>query len=148
MRRVYSARRWQAGALLSNAGRHGIRVPRLVGAFAGGHIANPRTARSQLMGAMIWGIGSALHESTEMDKAAARYINDNLADYLVAVNADVDQLDVILVPEQGDRVNPAGIKGLGELGNVGTAAAIANAVHHATGHRIRDLPIRIEKLRA
>jgi xanthine dehydrogenase YagR molybdenum-binding subunit len=97
---------------------------------------------------MIWGIGSALLESTEMDKTAARYVNDNLADYLVAVNADVDQLEVILVPEQDDRVNPAGIKGLGELGNVGTAAAIANAVYHATGQRIRDLPIRIDKIHA
>jgi xanthine dehydrogenase YagR molybdenum-binding subunit len=125
-----------------------IRVPRLVGAFAGGHISNTRTARSQLMGGMIWGIGSALHESTEMDRAAARYINDDFADYLVAVNADVDQLDVILIPEQDDRVSPVGIKGLGELGNVGTAAAIANAVNHATGQRIRDLPIRIDKLRA
>ena len=123
-----------------------IRVPRIVGAFAGGHIVNPRTARSQLMGGMIWGIGSALHEATEMDTSAARYINDNLADYLIAVNADIDQLEVILVPEQDDRVNPAGIKGLGELGNVGTAAAIANAVYHATGQRIRDLPIKLDKL--
>ena len=81
-----------------------------------------------------------------MDTAAARYINDNLGDYLVAVNADIDQLEVILVPEQDDRVNPAGIKGLGELGNVGTAAAIANAVYHATGQRIRDLPIKLDKL--
>ena len=81
-----------------------------------------------------------------MDTAAARYINDNLADYLVAVNADIDQLEVILVPEQDDRVNPAGIKGLGELGNVGTAAAIANAVYHATGQRIRDLPIKLDRL--
>ena len=116
------------------------------GRVRGGHIVNPRTARSQLMGGMIWGIGSALHEATEMDTAAARYINDNLADYLVAVNADIDQLEVILVPEQDDRVNPAGIKGVGELGNVGTAAAIANAVYHATGKRIRQLPIRLEKL--
>lgn len=123
-----------------------VRVPRIVGAFAGGHIMNPRTARSQLMGGMIWGIGSALHEATEMDVRAARYINDNLADYLIAVNADVQQLDVILVPEQDDKVNPAGIKGLGELGNVGTAAAVANAVYHATGKRVRDLPIRIDAL--
>ena len=70
----------------------------------------------------------------------------NLADYLIAVNANIDQLEVILVPEQDDRVNPAGIKGLGELGNVGTAAAIANAVYHATGQRIRDLPIKLDKL--
>jgi xanthine dehydrogenase YagR molybdenum-binding subunit len=125
-----------------------IRVPRIVGAFAAGHIVNPRTARSQLMGGMIWGIGSALHEATELDEGAARYINDNLADYLIAVNADVAELKVILVPEEDDRVNPAGIKGVGELGNVGTAAAIANAVFHATGKRIRQLPIRLEKLLA
>jgi xanthine dehydrogenase YagR molybdenum-binding subunit len=123
-----------------------IRVPRIVGAFAAGHIVNPRTARSQLMGGMIWGIGSALHEATELDEGAARYINDNLADYLIAVNADVAELKVILVPEDDDRVNPAGIKGVGELGNVGTAAALANAVFHATGKRIRQLPIRLEKL--
>jgi xanthine dehydrogenase YagR molybdenum-binding subunit len=123
-----------------------IRVPRLVGAFSAGHIVNPRTARSQLMGGMIWGIGSALHEATEMDTTEARYINDNLADYLIAVNADIDHLEVILVPEQDDQVNPAGIKGLGELGNVGTAAAIANGVYHATGQRIRDLPIKLDKL--
>jgi xanthine dehydrogenase YagR molybdenum-binding subunit len=98
------------------------------------------------MGGMIWGIGSALHESTEMDTRAARYINDNLADYLIAVNADIDQLEVILVSEQDDKVNPAGIKGLGELGNVGTAAAIANAVFHATGRRVRELPIKLDKL--
>lgn len=98
------------------------------------------------MGGMIWGIGSALHEATELDEGAARYINDNLADYLIAVNADVAELKVILIPEEDDRVNPAGIKGVGELGNVGTAAAIANAVFHASGKRIRQLPIRLEKL--
>ena len=123
-----------------------IRTPRIVGAFAGGHIVNTRTARSQLMGGMIWGISSALHEATEIDGRAARYVNDNLAEYLIPVNADIDQLQVILVPETDTKVNPAGIKGLGELGNVGTAAAVANAVYHATGVRVRDLPIRLEKL--
>ena len=123
-----------------------IRVPRIVGAFAAGRIMNPRTARSQYMGAMIWGISSALHEATEIDPRNARYINDNLADYLVPVNADIQQLEVILVPEKDDSVNPAGVKGIGELGNVGTAAAIANAVYHATGIRVRELPIRLEKL--
>src|SRR5712671_4126438 len=123
-----------------------IRVPRIVGAFAGGRIMNPRTARSQYMGGMIWGISSALHEATEIDRNRARYVNDNLADYLVPVNADIQQLEVILVPEEDQMVNPAGVKGIGELANVGTAAAIANAVYHATGQRVRELPIRLEKL--
>jgi xanthine dehydrogenase YagR molybdenum-binding subunit len=129
-----------------NARTREIRVPRIVGAFAAGRIMNTRTARSQLMGGMIWGISSALHEATEVDPRTARYVNDNLADYLIPVNADVDQVDVILVPEQDDFVNPAGAKGMGELANVGTAAAVANAVYHATGIRIRQLPIRIDKL--
>jgi len=107
---------------------------------------NTRTARSQLMGGMIWGISSALHEATEVDPRNARYINDNLADYLVPVNADIDQVEVILVPEEDEKVNPAGVKGIGELGNVGTAAAVANAVFHATGKRIRELRMRLEKL--
>ncbi len=123
-----------------------IRVPRIVGAFAAGHIMNTRTARSQYMGAMIWGISSALHEATEIDQRNARYVNDNLADYMVPVNADIQQLDVILVPEEDNFVNPAGVKGIGELANVGTAAAVANAVYHATGVRVRELPIRLEKL--
>jgi xanthine dehydrogenase YagR molybdenum-binding subunit len=123
-----------------------IRVPRIVGAFAAGHIVNTRTARSQLMGGMIWGISSALHEATEIDPRNARYVNDNLADYLVPVNADIRDLQVILVPERDTFVNPAGIKGLGELGNVGTAAAVANAVYNATGVRVRQLPIRLENL--
>ncbi|RUU46857.1 xanthine dehydrogenase family protein molybdopterin-binding subunit [Mesorhizobium sp. M6A.T.Ce.TU.002.03.1.1] len=123
-----------------------IRVPRIVGAFAAGRIMNTRTARSQLMGGMIWGIGQALHEATEIDQRHARYVNRDLQDYLVPVNADIKQLEVILVPEVDHAVNPAGVKGLGELGNVGTAAAVASAVYHATGRRIRDLPIRIEDL--
>jgi xanthine dehydrogenase YagR molybdenum-binding subunit len=123
-----------------------IRVPRIVGAFAAGRLMNTRTARSQYMGAMIWGISSALHEATEIDERNARYVNDNLADYLVPVNADIQQLEVILVPEEDSFVNPAGVKGIGELGNVGTAAAVANAVYHATGVRVRQLPIRLEKL--
>jgi xanthine dehydrogenase YagR molybdenum-binding subunit len=98
------------------------------------------------MGGMIWGVSSALHEATEIDPRVARYVNDNLADYLVPVNADVADVEVILIPETDREVNPAGVKGIGELGNVGTAAAVANAVYHATGVRIRELPIRLEKL--
>jgi xanthine dehydrogenase YagR molybdenum-binding subunit len=123
-----------------------IRLPRIVGAFAAGRIMNTRTARSQYMGGMIWGISSALHEATEIDRKRARYVNDNLADYLMPVNADIQELQVILVPEEDDKVNPAGVKGIGEIANVGTAAAIANAVYHATGLRVRELPIRLEKL--
>lgn len=123
-----------------------IRTPRVVGAFAAGRIVNPLTAKSQLMGGLIWGIGSALHEATEIDRRSARYTNQDLSEYLIPVNADIEALEVILLPEEDRQVNPLGIKGLGELGNVGTAAAVANAVHHATGRRVRDLPIRMEKL--
>jgi xanthine dehydrogenase YagR molybdenum-binding subunit len=121
-----------------------IRVPRIVGAFAAGRLMNTRTARSQLMGGMIWGIGSALWEATEIDPRNARYVNDNLADYSIPVNADTPSVRVILLTEEDHDVNPAGVKGLGELANVGTAAAISNAVYHATGIRVRKLPIRIE----
>jgi xanthine dehydrogenase YagR molybdenum-binding subunit len=123
-----------------------IRVPRLLGAFAAGHIMNPRTARSQLMGGLIWGMSSALHEATELDERYARYVNDNLADYLVPVNADVPNVEVILLAEQDDHINPAGVKGIGELGNVGTNAAVCNAIFHATGQRLRKLPVRLEHL--
>ena len=123
-----------------------IRVPRIVGAFASGRIMNARTANSQYMGGMIWGIGSALHEQTEIDTNAARYLNTNLADYMVPVNADVIDVEVIMVPEEDKLVNPLGIKGIGEIGIVGTSAAIANAIYHATGQRLRDLPLRIDSL--
>ena len=123
-----------------------IRFPRLVGAFAAGRIANTRTARSQLLGGLIWGVSSALHEETEIDQRHAKYVNNDLAEYLIPVHADIGDVQVILVSEVDTDVNPAGIKGLGELGNVGTAAAVSNAVFHATGKRIRELPIRIEDL--
>ena len=125
-----------------------IRVPRMTGAFAAGRIVNPRTARSQYMGGMIWGMASALLEATEVDEKRGRYVNDSLGEYLMAVNADVPQVDVILVPEEDREVNPLGVKGIGELGIVGTAAAVANAVHHATGKRVRDLPVTMDKLLA
>ena len=123
-----------------------IRCPRVVGAFAAGRIVDPTTAKSQLMGGLIWGVSSALHEATEIDHRRARYYNTDLAEYLIPVNADIEEAGVILVPEDDHLVNDLGIKGLGELGNVGTNAAVANAVYHATGVRIRELPIRLEKL--
>ena len=123
-----------------------IRCPRAVGAFAAGRIVDQLTAKSQLVGGLIWGISSALHEATEMDKIRARYTNTDLAEYLIPVNADIETAEVIFVPEEDHLVNELGIKGLGELGNVGTNAAVANAVYHATGIRVRELPIRLEKL--
>ena len=123
-----------------------VRAARVVSAFAAGTIVNPLTAYSQFMGGAIWGLSSALHESTEIDRPTARYVNENFADYLIPVNADVPDIKVIIVPEEDDMANPLGVKGIGEVGIVGMNAAVANAVFHATGKRVRDLPIRIEKL--
>lgn len=123
-----------------------LRVPRLYGAFAAGRIMNAKTAESQYLGGMIWGLGHALLEKTELDPRTGAVMNANIAEYLVPVNADVVDLRAILVPEVDDKVNPAGVKGIGEIGIVGTAAAIANAVYHATGVRVRHLPIRLEDL--
>ena len=123
-----------------------VRVQRTVSAFAAGTIVNATTAHSQFMGGVIWGLSAALHEETEIDAKSARYVNDNLADYLIPVNADVPQIEIIMVPEVDERVNALGIKGIGEIGIVGMNAAVANAVFNATGIRIRGLPIRPEKL--
>jgi len=98
------------------------------------------------MGGMIWGISRALHEATEIDRRNARYYNSDLAEYLIPVNADIDKIDVLSIPENDETVNPLGIKGIGELGNGGMNAAVCNAVFHATGLRIRELPVRLEKI--
>jgi xanthine dehydrogenase YagR molybdenum-binding subunit len=123
-----------------------IRVTRLVSAVAAGRILNPKVAGSQIIGAVVGGIGMALHEETVTDHRFGRFMTHNLADYHVPVNADIHAIDVIFVEEKDDEINPLGIKGVGEIGIVGTAAAIANAVYHATGKRVRDLPITIDKL--
>ncbi len=123
-----------------------IRVTRVVTAVAGGRVINPKTARSQILGGIVWGIGMALEEESVMDQAFGRFMNHSLAEYHVPVNADIRELEVIFVEEKDDIVNPLGAKGLGEIGEVGVGAAIANAVFHATGKRIRDLPITSDKL--
>jgi xanthine dehydrogenase YagR molybdenum-binding subunit len=123
-----------------------VRVDRLVGAFAAGTIINPRTAHSQLIGGMVWGIGQALHEHSVRDPRTARMVTRDLADYHIPVHADVPHLEVVFVPETDPHVNEIGAKGLGELSTPGVAAAIANAVYHATGIRVRDLPITPDKL--
>ncbi|HSR75598.1 MAG TPA: xanthine dehydrogenase family protein molybdopterin-binding subunit [Xanthobacteraceae bacterium] len=123
-----------------------IRVTRVVSAVAAGRIINPKLAGSQILGAVVGGIGMALHEETVTDQRFGRFMTHNLADYHVPVNADVHAIDVIFVEEPDEEINPLGIKGVGEIGIVGVAAAIANAVYHATGKRVRDLPITLDKL--
>jgi xanthine dehydrogenase YagR molybdenum-binding subunit len=123
-----------------------IRVTRVVSAIAAGRILNTKTASSQILGGVVWGIGMALHEETLIDHRVGRIMNANIAEYHVPVNADIHDIRVIFVDEPDDS-NPLGIKGLGEIGIVGVAAAIANAVYHATGKRVRDLPITLDKLR-
>ncbi|WP_457489061.1 molybdopterin cofactor-binding domain-containing protein, partial [Tardiphaga sp. P5_C10] len=123
-----------------------IRVTRIVSAVAAGRILNPKTAHSQVMGGVVWGIGMALHEETLIDHKFGRIMNANIAEYHIPVNADVHDIKVIFVEEQDNIVNPLGIKGLGEIGLVGVAAAIANAIYHATGKRVRELPITLDKL--
>jgi xanthine dehydrogenase YagR molybdenum-binding subunit len=125
-----------------------IRVRHLVGAFAPGRVLNPTTARSQLMGGMLWGMSQALLEATHMDTNLGRWANASLGDYLVPVNADAPQVDVELIEVEDHVTGPLGVKGVGEIGQVGSAAAIANAVYHATGYRIRELPIAVEHLLA
>jgi xanthine dehydrogenase YagR molybdenum-binding subunit len=123
-----------------------VRVTRVVNAVAAGRIVNPKTAASQISGAVVGGIGMALHEETLIDHALGRPMNHNLAEYHVPVNADVGAIEVIFVDEKDAVVNPLGVKGLAEIGIVGTAAAIANAVFNATGQRVRDLPITLDKV--
>jgi xanthine dehydrogenase YagR molybdenum-binding subunit len=123
-----------------------IRVTRAVSAVAAGRILNTKTAGSQILGGVVWGIGMALHEETQIDHKFGRIMNANIAEYHVPVNADVGDVKVIFVAEQ-DNSNPLGLKGVGEIGIVGVAAAVANAVYHATGTRVRDLPITLDKLR-
>ena len=123
-----------------------IRVRHLVGAFAPGRVLNPKTARSQLMGGMLWGMSQALLEGTHMDTGLGRWANASLGDYLVPVNADAPDVDVELIEVDDRVVGPLGAKGVGEIGQVGSGAAIANAVYHATGYRVRELPIAVEHL--
>ncbi|RYG25233.1 xanthine dehydrogenase family protein molybdopterin-binding subunit, partial [bacterium] len=123
-----------------------VRVTRAIEVTACGKIINPLASHSQEIGGVVWGIGMALHEATEIDHRFGRIMNPNLQHYHVPVNADVHEVETIFVEEEDTVVNPLGVKGMGELGMVGIPAAIANAVFHATGKRIRDLPITPDKL--
>ena len=123
-----------------------VRVTRVVNAVAAGRIINPKTARSQILGGVVMGIGMALHEETFSDHRLGRWMNHNYAEYHIPAHADVEDIEVIFVDEPDPEVTPLGVKGLGEIGIVGTAAAVANAIFHATGKRVRSLPITIDKL--
>jgi xanthine dehydrogenase YagR molybdenum-binding subunit len=123
-----------------------IRVARIVAVYGVGHLLNAKTAHSQLMGGIVWGIGSALTEKSELDPRYGRYTNANLAEYHVPVNADVGAIDITVVDENDPYINSLGAKGIGEIGITGVAGSIANAVFHATGVRVRDLPITLDKV--
>jgi xanthine dehydrogenase YagR molybdenum-binding subunit len=123
-----------------------VSVTRFVGAYEGGRILNEKTARSQFLGGVVWGISMALFEDTRYDVRTGRIMNANLADYLVPTNADIPDVDIIIVEEDDPYVNPAHVKGIGEVGICGSAGAVANAIYHATGIRVRELPITPDKL--
>jgi xanthine dehydrogenase YagR molybdenum-binding subunit len=123
-----------------------VRVPRMTGTFAVGNIINPKTARSQFIGGMTMGLGMALHEESMVDGRFRHVVNHDFAEYHIPTNADVGEIDVSWVEEDDPHVNPMGAKGIGEIGIVGSPAAVANAVYHATGIRVRDLPITPDKL--
>jgi xanthine dehydrogenase YagR molybdenum-binding subunit len=123
-----------------------VRLSRFVGAYDAGRVVNPKTARSQAIGGIIWGVGQALFEQSETDPVLGRFLHRNYSGYLVPTNADIPELETLFVGEHDEEASPLGAKGLGELTAVSVAPAIANAVYHATGKRVRDLPITIEKL--
>ncbi|CAI8701676.1 xanthine dehydrogenase YagR molybdenum-binding subunit [Pseudomonas sp. IT-P12] len=123
-----------------------VKVNRVVSAIAAGRVVNPKMARSQILGGVVWGIGMALHEETQTDHGLGRHMNHSLAEYHIPVNADIGDIDVLFVEEHDEIVNALGSKGVGEIGIVGVAAAVANAIYHATGKRVRDFPITLDKL--
>jgi xanthine dehydrogenase YagR molybdenum-binding subunit len=122
------------------------RVTRLHGTYGVGRIINPKTARSQFLGGLTMGLGMALLEESVMDREFGDYLNHDLAQYHVPAHADIEEIDAAWIEEEDGELNPMGSKGIGEIGIVGGAAAVANAVHHATGKRVRDLPIRLDRL--
>ena len=125
-----------------------VRVRRMLGVFEAGRILNAKTARSQAIGGMIWGIGYAMHEDAVVDKRTGQFVNHDLAEYHVPSHADVPPLDVLFIEEPDTKANPLGIKGLGELSISGAGAAVTNAIYNACGVRVRDFPLTLDKILA
>jgi len=123
-----------------------VRIPRIVGTYDVGTRLNAKTAESQLRGGMVWGVGLAMTEESLLDLGTGHFANASLAEYHVPVNADIGELDVTFIDAPDTNFNPLGIRGIGEIGITGVAAALCNAIWHATGVRVRDLPITIDKL--
>ena len=123
-----------------------IKVPRIVAVFDVGKVINAKTAHSQFIGGIVWGISLALHEDTYVDQRNGRIANANYAEYRVPVNADIGDIDVSAIDAPDPIVDSLGARGIGEIGITGTGAAVANAIFHATGKRVRDLPITPDKL--
>jgi xanthine dehydrogenase YagR molybdenum-binding subunit len=123
-----------------------VGVPRIVAVYDVGKILNPKTGMSQFIGGIVWGVSLALHEDTYVDMRNGRIANANLADYRIPVNADIGEIDVSAIDIPDTKFNPLGARGIGEIGITGTGAAVANAIFHATGKRVRDLPITLDKL--
>ena len=125
-----------------------VRLRKMFGVFAAGRILNAKTAKSQITGGMIWGVGTALTEVNAVDPRYGSFVNQDMAEYLAPVHADIVDLDSMFLEEADDKANPMGIKGVGELGIAGAGAAIANAIYNATGVRLRDYPMTPDKVLA
>ncbi|TIS96026.1 molybdopterin cofactor-binding domain-containing protein, partial [Mesorhizobium sp.] len=123
-----------------------IRMRRMLAVMGAGRILNAKTARSQIIGGMTWGIGAALMEQTVLDPRYGHFVNHDLAEYHVPINGDVPEMEVVFLEKHDDKANPLGAKGLGELGVCGAGAAVANAIYNATGVRVREFPITLDKV--
>lgn len=121
-------------------------MPRVVAVYDVGKLLNEKTGKSQFIGGIVWGISLALHENTHIDLRTGRVVNANFAEYHVPVNSDIGEIDTSVIDNPDTKINPLGARGIGEIGITGTAAAVANAIYHATGKRVRDLPITPENL--
>jgi xanthine dehydrogenase YagR molybdenum-binding subunit len=147
-RDTFSSHSWGAifAEVAVDADTYMVQVRRMVGTYDIGTLINQKTGTSQLMGGVVWGVSMALHEETLIDPTYGRTVNENLAEYHVPVNADIHEIDVTVVGIPDYKFNPLGSRGIGEIGITGAAAAIANAIYNATGKRVRDLPITLDKI--